>query len=76
MSGSVARLPGKRVAKEKAQEMLLHGIGNVLGYWFEDASNQQDVADLGMTEEEFGELLLHEADRIARLFGYDQAWSN
>lgn len=52
----------------------MHGIGNVLGYWSEQ---DRDVAsDFGMTDEEFHELLLAQADRVAKMFGYEKAWSN
>lgn len=64
----------KREAKEKAQEMLMHGIGDVLGYWFERTPDS--AKNLGLTEEEFSGILFQQADRIARLFGYDRAWGN
>ena len=66
----------KREAKLKAQEMLLHGIGNVLGYWSEDMVDTEDVAKLGISEDEFHKILHREADRIAKLFGYEEAWTN
>lgn len=64
----------KREAKEKAQEMLMHGLGNVLGYWSEN--NIDAAKDLGLTDEEFHKILQEQADRVAKLFGYDYAWSN
>lgn len=66
----------KRAAKQKAQELLMHGIGNVLGYWSEDDNNQRDIKALGLSEEEFGDLLVAQADRVAHMFGYENAWSN
>lgn len=59
--------------KHKAQEVLMHGIANRLGYY--------DPLDYGveMTEaelNEFREIMQREADRVARLFGYESAWSN
>lgn len=66
----------KREAKEKAQEMLMHGIATVLGYWQEDHGNVEDVQELGLANEEFGRLLRQQADRVAKLFGYDEAWGN
>jgi hypothetical protein len=80
-------LPGKREQKEKAQEMLMLGIANVLGYWTEgenpfaratqDADgNWKSAKPLSQEEkEEFGKMLLREADRVAKLFGYDEAWT-
>jgi hypothetical protein len=64
----------KREAKEKAQEMLMHGIGNVLGYWSEQ--NPDAATHLGLTDEEFHEILRGQADRVAKLLGYEEAWSN
>jgi hypothetical protein len=66
----------RKAAKYLAQEMLMHGIGNVMGYWTEDANRVRDVKDLGMSQDEFGAIMLREADRAAKLFGYDQAWTN
>lgn len=66
----------KRAAKEAAQEMLMHGIGNVLGYWAEDQGNRAMMRELGLSEEEFNATLQQQADRVARLLGFDSAWSN
>lgn len=52
----------------------MHGIGNVLGYWSE--RDPRLAEDLGITDEEFHEILVQQADRVARLLGYEQAWSN
>lgn len=54
----------------------MHGMASVMGYWTEDANRVRDVKDLGMSPEEFGEIMLREADRAAKLFGYEQAWTN
>lgn len=67
----------KAAAKEKAREMLMHGIGNVLGYWGENNSGDLDeVEALGYTEEEFNEVIGAQADRVAKMFGYESAWGN
>lgn len=67
----------KAAAKEKAQEMLMHGIGTVLGYWGENSAGELDaVKALGYTEEEFNVIIGAQADRIAKMFGYEQAWGN
>lgn len=63
----------KTAMKEMAQDALMHGIANVLGYW--------DPTDEGkqLTDEQRDELrqvMQQQADRIAKLFGYDNAWSN
>ena len=66
----------KREAKEAAQKMLMHGIGNVLGYWHEDLNNAREAEALGLTQEEFGQVLMAQADRVARLLGFEEAWCN
>ena len=67
-------MTSKQQAKEKAQEMLMHGMGNVLGYWTEQ--DPQVASDLGLTDEEFQKILFAQADRVAKLFGFERAWSN
>lgn len=61
-------------ARRKAQEMLMHGLGGVLGYWSE--GNPDAAKDLGLTDEELHEILQQQADRVAKMFGYEQAWSS
>lgn len=59
--------------KEAAQGALMHGIGNVLGYWHEHPPFD------GMTAEEkaeFGRILMQQADRVAKLLGFEEAWCN
>lgn len=70
------RVVTKVEQKHLAQEMLMHGIGNVLGYWHEDLGNQKKLAELGIDQEKFGEILLAQADRVAKALGFEQAWSN
>jgi mannitol-1-phosphate/altronate dehydrogenase len=63
----------KTEKKLKAQEMLMTGIGNVLGYWTESGFADE------MTEAEqveFQQALQQQADRVAKMFGFDKAWSN
>lgn len=52
----------------------MHGIGNVLGYWSEQ--DRSTASDLGLTDEEFHEILVAQADRVAKLLGFEKAWSN
>lgn len=58
-----------------AQAELMHGIGNVLGYWRE---NPPDGAEGWSVEDEaaYTQMLRKQADRVARLLGFEQAWSN
>ncbi len=75
-------LPGRREQALKAQEMLMVSIAKVLGYWQEGNPNPFHDYSTGeaaphLTEEEmaeFGQILQREANRVARMFGYDKAW--
>lgn len=61
--------------KQRAQEILMHGIAYALGYWTEQNPFDAEV----MTEEEqdeFRQILQQQADRVAKLFGYEYAWSS
>ena len=63
----------RTATKQQAQDILMRHIGNALGYLHEDFRTH------GMSEAELAELhaeLKRQADRIARLFGYAEAWSN
>ena len=64
--------------KREAQGELMYGIGNVLGYWEEDESKWPKGWE-DWTEEKrnaYRDIMQREADRIARMFGYEAAWSN
>lgn len=61
--------------KTKAQDYLMDGVGNVLGYWYEkDPDFTNSLSEEEATQ--FREILKREADRIAKLFGFSSAWSN
>lgn len=62
--------------KALAQEMLMDGVANVLSRWHEIEANQQKLAELGVTQEQLGEVLLQQADRAAKALGFTEAWSN
>lgn len=58
--------------KTMAQDGIMHGIGNALGYdrpteWADWSEDQQT---------EYRQIMQREADRAARLFGYESAWGN
>lgn len=59
--------------KEHAREVLLHGIANQLGYY--DPRDYAREVPEGQREE-FYAVMKREADRVARMFGYEEAWSN
>jgi uncharacterized protein (DUF2164 family) len=56
--------------KLKAQEMLLDGISTKLGYWYE--SQGYEIPD--ESRDEFQAIMQREADRVAKMFGYERAW--
>lgn len=59
--------------KDHAREALMMGIGNVLGYYDPDDDAREIPQD---QRDEFHQVMKREADRVARLFGYEEAWSN
>lgn len=65
----------KTELKQTAQNELMHGIGNVLGYWLE---NPPDGAEewTEAQQDEYARILRREANRVAKLFGFEEAWSN
>lgn len=64
---------GKKLTpKRMAQDILLDKISEALGYW-----QEQGHLTKGMTEREIElvkEQMKKQADRIARMFGYEEAW--
>lgn len=60
--------------KEWAQDMLLDGISVVLGYWQEKLTDAErellSVEDVNALHD----IMQRQADRAAKLFGYDGAW--
>jgi hypothetical protein len=63
-------------AVHTAQDILMNGIAKTLGYW---AENGDDLIPgwYNWTAEEkavFQEIVKAQADRVAKVFGYDKAW--
>ena len=58
--------------KHTAQDALMHGIGNVLGYARPDGFDDWPPAQ----QEKYRAIMQREADRVAKMFGYEKAWSN
>lgn len=59
--------------KRMAQEALMQGIANQIGYYDpNDYAEEMTQAE----KDELREVMQREADRVARLFGFDKAWSN
>lgn len=54
--------------KQWAQDQLMDGISKVLGYWSEDVNISEEK------RAELQTIMKQQADRIARLFGYNEAW--
>jgi hypothetical protein len=62
--------------KTHVQDNLMHGIGNVLGYWM-NGHEPDGYADWSDADREaYQQIMQREADRVAKLFGYEAAWSN
>ena len=64
-------LGDKTTAKQLAQDVLMDKISTALGYWEEG----HDTSD--MTERELEECrrqMKKQADRVAKMFGFDEAW--
>lgn len=72
----VTKLKTRTAKKEWAQNELMHGMANVLGYWTEHLSEEErdSLGEDGIVE--LRALLQQQADRVAKIFGYEQAWSN
>lgn len=59
--------------KRLAQDVLLTGVMNQLSYW----EPRDDGLKMSPEKlEEFRVILKQQADRLARLFGYEEAWRN
>lgn len=69
---TVAKL-NRAQLKEEAREVLMQGIANQLGY-YEPSDDGRQIPQEQL--EEFRAAMQREADRVARLFGYEKAWSN
>jgi len=62
--------------KREAQDALMHGIANVLGY-FQENNTPEGWDDWSEEKrDEYRAIMQREADRVARMFGYESAWSN
>jgi hypothetical protein len=59
--------------KLHAQEVLMHGIADQLGYYNPDDDARPIPAE---QREEFRGVMRREADRLAKVFGYEKAWAN
>jgi hypothetical protein len=67
----------KTEIKEAARLQLMRGLANALGmYWAEDQSDASFEAEFGCTPAEFSKVMFTEADRVAKLLGYENAWAN
>ena len=58
----------KTEAKRKAQDLILEQIAKI-GYGDEYEAFKAEVGD-----KEAEEILKHQMDRVAKMFGYSQAW--
>lgn len=68
-------VPGKRTRteiKQDAQEIIMDGIAKVLGY-HDPNENGMSYSDAELAQ--LREIMQREADRVARMFGYENAWT-
>ena len=63
----------RKQLKEHAQEVIMNGIGNQLGY-YKPSDDARPIPESQM--DEFWAVMKREADRAGRLFGLDGAWVN
>lgn len=66
----------RTAAKHAAQVIIMDGIAKTIGYWAESGSGMVPGWNDWTPEEqgEFQALVKAQADRLAKVFGYDQAW--
>ncbi|WP_158678774.1 hypothetical protein [Streptomyces sp. Tu6071] len=71
-------MPGKVTRtrmKEAAQDALMHGIGAALSADKDSGFYPEDFEQWTSREQEaYREVLKKQADRVAKLFGFDEAW--
>lgn len=60
--------------KREAREIIMHGMASAVGYWTEQHAALADQMTQA-EQEAFGQILLEQADRVARLLGYEAAWT-
>ncbi len=65
----------KTQIKELAQEELMHGIARTLGYCLEDQGLTDKLAEMGVDQDLFRNVMRAQADRLAKLFDYEEAWT-
>lgn len=63
----------KTQIKREAQDALMGGIANILGYYDpHQYGGNHTPQEIAMLQAE----MKKQADRVAKLLGYDEAWSN
>lgn len=62
--------------KQFVQTELMHGMANALGYWTErlTESERDALGEDGLAE--LQALMQEQANRVAKMFGYEKAWVN
>jgi hypothetical protein len=62
--------------KQLVQSELMHGMANALGYWQERLTGEErdKLGEDGLAE--LQALMQEQADRVAKMFGYEKAWVN
>lgn len=64
---------GQRMTpKQKANQILMDGVSVTLGYWIEKTHVTEGMT--GREREEIQHQMKKQADRVAKLLGYEEAW--
>ena len=79
MDDTIQRATGEKMTrtemKRRAQELIMRQVANARGYWGEMLESTGEVIAADQAEE-FGVILKREADRVARIMGYEESWAN
>lgn len=62
--------------KQFVQDVLMDGLANTLGYWQEHLTedDRDRLGEDGLAE--LQALMREQANRVAKMFGYEKAWVN
>lgn len=79
MDDTIQRATGEKMSrtemKRRAQELIMRQVANARGYWGEMLESTGEVIAADQAEE-FRVILKREADRVARIMGYEESWAN
>lgn len=71
---NILKLRTRTDRKQWAQDKIMHQVSIALGYWVDELSTEERDA-LGVDGiNEIADLMKAQADRVAKMFGYEEAW--